>query len=75
MTDEVIEAATLCLVAQAEESVVFYLMHYHYMPLPCSQLSGCSADTADVMVEEMERMVLGEFGRCLQEIISNASES
>ncbi|VDK46732.1 unnamed protein product [Cylicostephanus goldi] len=48
MTDEVIEAATLCLVAQAEESVGKYNV-----------------------VEEMERMVLGEFGRCLQEIISN----
>ncbi|VDM65399.1 unnamed protein product [Strongylus vulgaris] len=58
MTDEVIEAATLCLVAQAEES-----------------LSGCSADVPNNVVEEMERMVLGEFGRCLQEIISNASES
>ncbi|KAL6738825.1 hypothetical protein Aduo_012330 [Ancylostoma duodenale] len=58
MTDEVIEAATLCLVAQAEES-----------------LSGCPTNTSDIVVEEMERMVLGEFGRCLQEIISNASES
>ncbi|KJH44439.1 Tesmin/TSO1-like CXC domain protein [Dictyocaulus viviparus] len=57
MTDEVIEAATLCLVAQAEES-----------------LSGCPGEINDGVVEEMERMVLGEFGRCLQEIISNASE-
>ncbi|KAK6747049.1 hypothetical protein RB195_000346 [Necator americanus] len=58
MTDEVIEAATLCLVAQAEES-----------------LSGCPTNTPSSVIEEMERMVLGEFGRCLQEIISNASES
>ncbi|KHJ94802.1 Tesmin/TSO1-like CXC domain protein [Oesophagostomum dentatum] len=58
MTDEVIEAATLCLVAQAEES-----------------LSGSSSGASENVVEEMERMVLAEFGRCLQEIISNASES
>ncbi|VDM53001.1 unnamed protein product [Angiostrongylus costaricensis] len=57
MTDEVIEAATLCLVAQAEES-----------------LSGCSGEVNDGILEEMERLVLGEFGRCLQEIISNSSE-
>ncbi|WKY03957.1 hypothetical protein Q1695_005159 [Nippostrongylus brasiliensis] len=58
MTDEVIEAATMCLVAQADES-----------------LSRCTGEASEAAVEEMERMVLGEFGRCLQEIISNASES
>lgn len=58
MTDEVIEAATLCLVAQADES-----------------LSGTTGEASEAVIEEMERMVLGEFGRCLQEIISNSSES
>uniref|UniRef100_A0A0K0D6K1 Fuz_longin_1 domain-containing protein n=1 Tax=Angiostrongylus cantonensis TaxID=6313 RepID=A0A0K0D6K1_ANGCA len=101
MTDEVIEAATLCLVAQAEESSafnpcpphknVFYILHscrvydlyvshamgvvYLYLHQGLFQLSGCSGEVNDVIVEEMERMVLGEFGRCLQEIISNSSET
>uniref|UniRef100_A0A914XLE7 CRC domain-containing protein n=1 Tax=Plectus sambesii TaxID=2011161 RepID=A0A914XLE7_9BILA len=51
MTDEVVEATTLCLVAQAEE-----------------QEAAANADELD-----MERSILREFGRCLQQIIENAA--
>lgn len=51
MTDEVVEATTLCLVAQAEE-----------------QEAAANVDELD-----MERAILREFGRCLQQIIENAA--
>ena len=76
MTDEVIEAATLCLVAQAEESVCCVLNYIRICTeTVLFQLSGSSSEASANVVEEMERMVLAEFGRCLQEIISNASEA
>ncbi|KHN81883.1 Protein lin-54 [Toxocara canis] len=53
MTDEVVEAATLCLVAQAEEV----------------------ESTGDASEEQLERAVLEEFGRCLGQVIENASKT
>jgi len=53
MTDEVVEATTLCLVAQAEE-----------------QETGGKLDELDI-----ERAILREFGRCLQQIIENAAQN
>jgi len=53
MTDEVVEATTLCLVAQAEE-----------------QESSGTKDGA-----EMEKAILREFARCLEQIIENATHS
>ncbi|VDK49298.1 unnamed protein product [Anisakis simplex] len=53
MTDEVVEAATLCLVAQAEE------------------LESSESAVSD---EQLERAVLQEFGRCLGQMIENASK-
>ncbi|CAI4227887.1 unnamed protein product [Auanema sp. JU1783] len=54
MTDEVIEAATLCMVAQSEESL-------------------SKGDASERTIEAMERLVLREFGRCLEQIITSAS--
>uniref|UniRef100_F1L2W3 Protein lin-54 n=1 Tax=Ascaris suum TaxID=6253 RepID=F1L2W3_ASCSU len=53
MTDEVVEAATLCLVAQAEEV----------------ESSGNTSE------EQLEKAVLEEFGRCLGQVIENASKT
>lgn len=51
MTDEVVEAATLCLVAQAEEL----------------ESEGGVTD------EKLEMAILKEFGRCLGQVIENAT--
>lgn len=51
MNDDVIQATTLCLVAQAEQM----------------ESKGVSNDV------ELQRAVLREFGRCLQQIIQSAN--
>ncbi|CAI5447067.1 unnamed protein product [Caenorhabditis angaria] len=59
MTDEVVEATTLCMVAQAEEA------------LNSTQPEVQKLSEVDRVIQ-MERLVLREFGRCLEQIISNS---
>ncbi|NP_001360500.1 CRC domain-containing protein [Caenorhabditis elegans] len=57
MTDEVVEAATMCMVAQAEEA-----LNYE------------KVQTEDEKLINMEKLVLREFGRCLEQMITNTTE-
>ncbi|PAV63555.1 hypothetical protein WR25_20832 [Diploscapter pachys] len=54
MTDEVVEAAAMCMIAQADE---------------CLR----SSDPKNSCDEEVERRILNEFGRCLEQIITNST--
>lgn len=63
MTDEVVEAATMCMVAQAEEAL---------------QLNASFSEkmqTEDDKIINMEKLVLREFGRCLEQMITNTTEA
>ncbi|CAL2040852.1 unnamed protein product [Caenorhabditis brenneri] len=59
MTDEVVEAATMCMVAQAEEALN----------------TSLSLQTEDDRTVNMEKLVLREFGRCLEQMITNTTEA
>ncbi|CAD6192709.1 unnamed protein product [Caenorhabditis auriculariae] len=58
MTDEVVEAATLCMVAQAEEAL---------------SSKGANRQTEAEALEQMEKLVIREFGHCLDQIIGTSS--
>ncbi|PIC35025.1 hypothetical protein B9Z55_014506 [Caenorhabditis nigoni] len=61
MTDEVVEAATLCMVAQAEEALNTNFSE--------------KIQTEDDKIVNMEKLVLREFGRCLEQMITNTTEA
>uniref|UniRef100_A0A8R1E2N6 CRC domain-containing protein n=1 Tax=Caenorhabditis japonica TaxID=281687 RepID=A0A8R1E2N6_CAEJA len=61
MTDEVVEAATMCMVAQAEEA----LNSDFYEKM----------QSEEEKIVNMERLVLREFGRCLEQMITNTNEA
>uniref|UniRef100_A0A1I7TE72 CRC domain-containing protein n=1 Tax=Caenorhabditis tropicalis TaxID=1561998 RepID=A0A1I7TE72_9PELO len=61
MTDEVVEAATMCMVAQAEEAL--------------NASFSEKLQTEDDKIINMEKLVLREFGRCLEQMITNTTEA
>lgn len=75
MTDEVVEAATMCMVAQAEEAVSWKInwfpIEFNFFSL---QLNYEKVQTEDEKLINMEKLVLREFGRCLEQMITNTTE-